>query len=683
MHPTQVSKSMLIQNLRAATIVLGTLALLGCQGAPPKPRAVAPIVRDYPTVLRGTVGSESTIRGIDPVLITGYGIVVGLNGTGGGPLPAPIQGSLERDLSLKGVSRNNDFFNGTPFAGLTPQQFLRRDDVAVVMVVAEVPSGAPEGFKFDVWVRTLPGSSVSSLEGGTLWSTDLHIGPPQLFGAADRPRTRQIASASGPIFINPFAEPGQAEEDSDVIMTEGRVLDGGAATNPLLMELVMDNPSPSRARQTVWAINTRFPRGPRDGGPAARGRGRAGGGTQNLQSIAIQIPFSYRDEPAEFLNLLRYLNTDYLYPESHARRYTEALKTQPWLAEELSWSLRALGEPALPFLRKLYDFGESAPARLAALRAGASLGDARAAPALKDLALNGPGQDQLEAIRLLGTLSAGPTVDVTLRELLASPQLAARIEAYEALAQRAEARKLGQLINQEQLRAGPGYIPASQTHLERLARASFHGGATLQGVERRMISDKFLLDIVPFGEPLIYITQHGEPRIVLFGENLKLERPMFVSTWSNRLMIAADSESDDIRLYYQDWRTDQVTQKVISDDLVEFIHFAAHSPTPDDPRPGLSMTYSEVVGALHALYEAQGVANAGFATEQDRLMASLLAAAEGAASKERPELSDGKRDLLIFDRPKPKTDEPQDGPSLVEPISPKADGTKSQSSVER
>lgn len=681
MRLKQVAKSTYIQKLRHLATGLCALAMLGCQGAPPKPRTVRPIVRDYPTVLRGTIGSESTIRGIDPVLISGYGVVVGLNGTGGGALPGPIQGSMERDLALRGVSRSNDFFNGTPFAGLTPQQFLRRDDVAVVMVVAEIPSGAPKDFKFDVWVRTLPGSSVSSLEGGTLWSTDLHIGPPQVFGAANSPHTRKLAEASGPIFINPFADPGRSGEASDVIKTQGRVLDGGTATNPLLLELVMDNPSPSRARQTVWAINTRFPRGPRDDGATARGRGRARSGAVSLQSIEIRIPVSYREEPAEFLNLLRYLNTDYLYPETHARRYVKALKAQPWLAQELSWALQALGEPALPFLRKLYDFGESSQVRLAALRAGAGLGDARAAPALKDIALNGQGQEQLEATRLLANLNAGPTVDMTLRQLLGSKQLAARVEAYEALAHRAESRKLSQLMSEERLRAGPGYIPISRTHIERLARASFHGSATLQGVERRMVANKFLLDTVASGDPLIYITQHGEPRIVLFGENLSLQRPLFVSAWDNRLMLAADSQTDDIRLYYQDWRTGRVTQETISGDLVEFIQFAAHSPTPDDPRPGLGLTYSEVVGALFAIYEAQGMADAGFATEQDRLMASLLAAAEGDASKERPELSDGKRDLRIFERPQPAR--PDDGPSLVEPLSPRAAGSKTQAGLER
>ena len=59
----------------------------------------------------------------------------------------------------------------------------------------------------------------------------------------------------------------------------------------------------------------------------------------------------------------------------------------------------------------------------------------------------------------------------------------------------------------------------------------------VQGIRRQSIgadpqNPKFILDLVPEGEPLIYITQSGLPRIVLFGSNLKLRRPMSVVAWS-------------------------------------------------------------------------------------------------------------------------------------------------------
>ena len=38
------------------------------------------------TALRGTIGSEATIIGAEQILVSGFGLVVGLNGTGGGDI---------------------------------------------------------------------------------------------------------------------------------------------------------------------------------------------------------------------------------------------------------------------------------------------------------------------------------------------------------------------------------------------------------------------------------------------------------------------------------------------------------------------------------------------------------------------------------------------------------------------
>ena len=103
----------------------------------------------------------------------------------------------------------------------------------------------------------LPNSTVTSLEGGLLWSTDLRLGPATTFGGH---KTRQIAVAKGPIYINPFVEPS-AMGDIGVTRTVGRVLGGGRMTEPLKLELVLDSESHARARSVVAAINGRFPQG--------------------------------------------------------------------------------------------------------------------------------------------------------------------------------------------------------------------------------------------------------------------------------------------------------------------------------------------------------------------------------------------------------------------------------------
>ena len=167
-------------------------------------------------------------------------------------------------------------------------------------------------------------------------------------------------------------------------------------------------------------------------------------------------------------------------------------------------------------------------------------------------------------------------------------------------------------------------------------------GSNIQGIRRRPVVDpdandlKFVVDIVPYGEPMIYVTLQNQPRIALFGKTLNLERPLFASAWNNRLMLVSDSAEDDIRLFYRDPRTDQTTITSTDDEIVRLIQFLAFQPGPGYEAPGLDFSYSEVVGALSAIQEAGGV-DAVFASEQDRLFAALVNAQKTRTVTDRPE----------------------------------------------
>lgn len=654
-------------------VVLIALALLaGCAQEKPKPtaRAVKPaVVRDYPAVLRGTIGTEGTLLKAEPVLVSGYGIVVGLPGTGGGDLDEGLSATMERMIGLMGVGMGSEAMVGTPLEGKSPGQVLRSKDVAVVVVYAAVVPGAPKGTNFDVFVRAASNTPDISLEGGTLWSTELRIGPATQLGGM---KTRVIASARGPIFINPFAEPGVNDGYS---RRTGRVLAGGTMTAPLDLELVLDNESYSRARLTAQAINNRFPP---DLGSEQTARGR------NSLLITITVPAAYRERAGEFLELLRHIQIDQSMPQEYARKYSEALKTDPYLASDLSWCLQALPQKAaIPFIRELYDWPEMAP-RLAALRAGAGLNDPLAAPQLKDLSKDAPTALRVDAIRLLGELTAGPTVDLALREQLNARELAVRVAAYEALVGRAELVQLrrwkrfvstlpaaARISLPEETALNPGILEIT--------------GDTIQGITRRVISNKFILDVVPVGEPVIYVTQQGRPRIVLFGENLKLKRPAIVSAWSDRLMLVSDSPTDEFRLLYRTPEVTTDTGQVIGgrnmtakfgDDLVAMIAMLARKPTPESPEPGLGMTYSQVVGALYA-FQRGGAIPAYFAVEEDLLRARLLEAANTNAVLERPDTQADAEKLKVYapvdepqQQPAPAPVQPQTKPDLVVPLEP-------------
>ena len=605
----------------ALAIATAVVAMAACSSGGPKRQPTKPVVeRDVAPVLRGTVGSMATFRRVEPVLVSGFGLVVGLPGTGGGTIPPGVAVTMEHELGRLGVSRTSRQFAGTPLAGLTPAEVVRHKDVAVVIVQAAIPVGSPEGATFDVLVRSLEVSGQVSLEGGYLWATDLSIGPPAVRGAI---KTKTLARASGPVFINPFSEPGR--EGEGVKRTVGRVLDGGVVTSPEDVLLYLDNASHTQAAQVVTAIQTRFPDGPgRE--PTARGR--------SDQQVYLKVPHRYVDNPAEFIEIVKFLNPSALqFPQEFAKRYSDALKNETWLAWELSHCLIAIGEASIPFLRPLYEYFDPTT-RLAALRAGAKLGDARAAPELKEMALHGPDTMRAEAITLLGELNAGPRVDLTLRELLAAPQLDVRVAAYEALAERAERVQYARLMREGVGTARGLDFEAISEIAEQRAQIGLPG-ATIQGVARQPVSGKFLLDQVPDGEPMVYVSQHGRPRITLFGDP-KIVTPMLVSVWSDRLMLRSDGPSDELHIYYRDARTGKITRQRIKHDVVRLIEFMAHDPRPEDPRPGLGLTYSEVVGAL-AEIQKQGGIDASFATEQERLQAALLKATRGTTITHRAE----------------------------------------------
>lgn len=590
------------------------VALAGAGCDPPRQaRKVDPpaqLLRDVAPALRGTIGAEATFRGVEPVLVSGLGIVVGLAGTGGADnLDQSVLATMERELGRGGVGRGAISGEMPGLEGVTPQQFLRSKNVAVVIVESRIPPGAPEGQTFDVYVRALPGSSVTSLEGGTLWTTDLRIGPAAVFGSY---KTRRIAEARGPIFINPFSGPStSASGELEVTRTTGRILGGGKVVDPLLIEMVLDNDSHARARSIVGAINSRFARGAGDEGQIARGRGSGGG--SSMQSIALRVPRAYSERAADYLQLVRHLRVDPSVPEEFARQYVETLKTQPELSEDMRWCLQAVGRPALPFLAPMYEYPEIGP-RMAALQAGAGLGDPRAVPALIELAKSGPAALRTEAIELLGRMPTNPTVNLALRGLLDASDLDVRISAYEALRDRGDGMIVSMAIGDD------------------------------------VRQPKFLLELLQSNEPLIYVTQQGQPRVVVFGGvdanlsrarsggkygGLVVTKPNLVALWDDRFMMAADESTGPTRIRWRDARG-KLTQANAPDEVAELVQFLAHNSTPENPKPGLAMSYSQVVGAVYEMTK-RGAISATFATEEDKLRAEIYQAAQQLVLADRPE----------------------------------------------
>ncbi len=565
-----------------AVLVFALIAVVAAPACSSKPRkrarAVQPdvVVRDVPPVLAGTVGSQTSLRGGEGLLVSGYGLVVDLAGTGDSQIPGPVRAFMEREMTLQGVGQALYGMNN-----ISPGELLDSDRTAVVLVRGVVPPGAVAGQRFDVSVQAVPGSSATSLEGGRLWTTQLREGLAVPGGA----QTQVMGEARGDLFINPFADPAKQDEDA-IVRTDGRILNGGGVVTARDLILSLDNPSHARARSIVAAINAKWPYGD--------GRASTAEGV-NEETILINVPQRFRDRADEFIRLMTYLRVDQGFARMWAQRYSQAIRSEPYLSEQLSWAMQSLGDIALPPLRDLYDFPEPAP-RLAALRAGAALGDTLAAPHLKEIARSGTAALRLDAIKLLGDLGVDPRINNDLRELLSDPAADVRVAAYEALARR-----------------GDPYLA------------------------RRYIEDKFVLDVVPSEKPMIYVSQQRQPRIVVFGENLGVSRPILATGWDERLMVAADGADDGLRVYYRDHVTGEgSTIDGLPPEASSLIQTLAHEPTPENPRPGFALSYSEVVGALHELWRADAFA-ADFIAEQDVLAAELIRSLRPLGAEDRPE----------------------------------------------
>lgn len=110
-----------------------------------------------------------TVNGVRDNPIIGYGLVVGLNGTGDG-------GGEITNTALKRMFQQ---------LGLNPQNEVSSNNVASVIVTAKLPPFARIGQKVDVTVSSIGGAS--SLAGGTLLVTPLKGGDGQIYAITSGP----------------------------------------------------------------------------------------------------------------------------------------------------------------------------------------------------------------------------------------------------------------------------------------------------------------------------------------------------------------------------------------------------------------------------------------------------------------------------------------------------------------
>lgn len=205
----------------------------------------------------------ANIEGVRDNLLIGYGLVVGLNGTGDSLDSAPFtQQSLVGMLERLGVNTRGEIDE------------LDTDNVAAVMVTATLPAFTRQGSRIDVAVSALGDSD--SLRGGTLLVTPMLGADGEVYSVAQ-----------GPLVVEGFSAQGNAQSIVKGVPTTARIPSGAIVEREIgfdlaqlsVVHLNLRNPDLTTARRVTQTINSFL------GRPAARAADPA--------TIQVTVPETY------------------------------------------------------------------------------------------------------------------------------------------------------------------------------------------------------------------------------------------------------------------------------------------------------------------------------------------------------------------------------------------------------
>lgn len=196
-------------------------------------------------VLTGATGASAQSRikdvadfeGVRENLLVGYGLVVGLNGSGDTLTNSAFtKHSLVGMLERLGINTRNDS--------------LKTANVAAVMVTSTLPPFARQGTRIDVTVSAL--GDAKSLLGGTLLVTPMVGADGEVYSVAQ-----------GQLAVGGFSAQGNAGSVTKGVPTSGRIPNGGIVERELHFDMSrlsdirisLRNPDLTTARRISQAIN--------------------------------------------------------------------------------------------------------------------------------------------------------------------------------------------------------------------------------------------------------------------------------------------------------------------------------------------------------------------------------------------------------------------------------------------
>jgi flagellar P-ring protein precursor FlgI len=210
----------------------------------------------------------AALQGFPPQPLIGYGLVVGLNKTGDRRQTVFSAQSLANMLEKLGV--------------VVPGEAVKIENVAAVLVTAELPPFARSGARIDVTVSSI--GDARSLQGGTLLATGLR-----------GPDGTTHALAQGPLTLGGFGGGGGGNSVQVNHLTVGRVPGGGLVQVPQRVTL------PTEGDLLLALAQADFASAQRLAESINRELGPASARALDPATVSVAVPREYRGAIAELM----------------------------------------------------------------------------------------------------------------------------------------------------------------------------------------------------------------------------------------------------------------------------------------------------------------------------------------------------------------------------------------------
>ena len=216
------------------------------------------------------------IKGVRENQLVGYGLIVGLDGTGDGKDSKFTFQSLASMLERMGVTVN-------------AKDIEKADNVAAVMVTADLPAFAKVGTRIDVTVSSI--GNASSLTAGTLLISPLKGADGKVY-----------AVAQGPVSTDAFSVSGKAAKVSKNFPTVARIVNGAIIENEIpydflnkgTFSLTLPKPDFTNAARVAETINAALKES------VAR--------TLDAGTIEIKVPKEYSGRTVQLVAMIEQLD---------------------------------------------------------------------------------------------------------------------------------------------------------------------------------------------------------------------------------------------------------------------------------------------------------------------------------------------------------------------------------------